>query len=128
MGFLRFIIDVTPAKDERIQIMYGIRGEKELTELYLSILKGYEGSAPVRIGNAAYMQKQHDIYGFLMDVIYQDMKYYQVSTENAEELWTIVRSIVRSVEVNWKKPIRDLGDQVGRAAFHLFEVTLLGCG
>jgi alpha,alpha-trehalase len=104
LGFLKFIIDVTPAKDERIQIMYGIRGEKKLTEYELDHLEGYEGSSPVRIGNAAYKQKQHDIYGVLMDVIYQDMKYYQVSTENAEELWTIVRSIVRSVEANWQEP------------------------
>ena len=103
-GFLRFIIEVTPAKDEKIQIMYGIRGEKELTEYTLDHLEGYEGSSPVRIGNAAYSQKQHDIYGVLMDVIYQDMKYYQVSTQNAEELWTIVRSIVRSVENNWQNP------------------------
>jgi alpha,alpha-trehalase len=104
LGFLRFIIDVTPAKDERIQIMYGIRGEKELTEQILEHLAGYENSPPVRIGNAAYSQKQHDIYGVLMDVIYQDMKYYRVSTENAEELWTIVRSIVKSVEANWQQP------------------------
>ena len=103
-GFLKFIIDVTPAKDERIQIMYGIRGEKELTEYELDHLEGYEGSKPVRVGNAAYKQKQHDIYGVLMDVIYQDMQYYQVSTENAEELWTIVRSIVKSVEANWQIP------------------------
>ncbi|MFO7923918.1 MAG: glycoside hydrolase family 15 protein [Bacteroidales bacterium] len=104
LGFLRFIIGVTPAKDERIQIMYGIRGEKELTEHILDHLAGYEQSVPVRIGNAAYKQKQHDIYGVLMDVIYQDMKHYHVSTENAEELWTIVRSIVKSVEANWHKP------------------------
>jgi alpha,alpha-trehalase len=79
-SFLKFIMEVTPAKDEKIQIMYGIRGEKELTEYVLEHLEGYEGSAPVRVGNAAYSQKQHDIYGVLMDVIYQDMKYYQVST------------------------------------------------
>ena len=103
-SFLRFIIEATPAKDEKIQIMYGIRGEKELTEYILDHLQGYEGSAPVRVGNAAYSQKQHDIYGVLMDVIYQDMRYYQVSTQNAEELWTIVRSIVRSVERNWQNP------------------------
>ncbi len=104
LGFLKFIIDVTPAKDERIQIMYGIRGEKRLKERFLDHLDGYFGSKPVRIGNAAYKQKQHDIYGVLMDVIYQDMTMYQVSTEHAEELWTIVRSIVKSVEANWKKP------------------------
>ncbi len=104
LGFLKFIIDVTPAKDEKIQIMYGIRGERRLKEHILDHLDGYHGSKPVRTGNAAYKQKQHDIYGVLMDVIYQDMTMYQVSTEHAEELWTIVRSIVRSVESNWQKP------------------------
>lgn len=104
MGFLKFIIDMTPAKDERIQIMYGIRGEKELTEYTLDHLAGYKNSTPVRVGNAAYIQKQHDIYGVLMDVIYQDMSYYQVSTEHAEELWTIVRALVKAVELNWQMP------------------------
>jgi alpha,alpha-trehalase len=128
-SFLRFIIEATPAKDEKIQIMYGIRGEKELTEYILDHLQGYEGSAPVRVGNAAYSQKQHDIYGVLMDVIYQDMKYYQVSTQNAEELWTIVRSIVRSVERKLAEPRPgDMGDPVRGPSFHFFQAALLGGG
>lgn len=102
--FMNFIIDIIPDKDEKIQIMYGINREKKLTEESLEHLSGYENSAPVRIGNAAYMQKQNDIYGILMDVIYQQFENFETSLENSEALWTITRSIVRIVENNWQKP------------------------
>lgn len=106
--FLNFIIDVISDKDEKIQIMYGINKEKNLKEHMLTHLSGYENSAPVRIGNAAYKQKQHDIYGILMDVIYQQFKLFEVSLQNSEELWTITRSIVRTVRKNWRKPDRGI--------------------
>lgn len=102
--FMKFIIDIIPDKDEKIQIMYGINREKKLKEETLTHLKGYKNSAPVRIGNAAYMQKQNDIYGVLVDVIYQQFVRFKISLENSETLWTIVRSIVRIVENNWQKP------------------------
>lgn len=99
--FLKFIIDAIPYKDEKVQIMYGIRGEKELTEKSLDWLAGYKDSRPVRVGNAAYFQKQNDIYGVLLDVIYQNFQYFGNEVENAEELWTITRSLVRNVERHW---------------------------
>lgn len=102
--FMKFIIDIIPDKDEKIQIMYGINREKKLTEETLDHLSGYQNSAPVRIGNAAYLQKQNDIYGILMDVIYQQFTKFEISLENSESLWTIVRSIVRIVDNNWEKP------------------------
>lgn len=103
-SFLQFIINLIPEKDEKLQIMYGINGEKELTEQFLDHLDGYEGSKPVRIGNAAYIQKQNDIYGILMEVIYQQFLQFETTLENSEELWTIVRGIVRIVEEHWKQP------------------------
>jgi GH15 family glucan-1,4-alpha-glucosidase len=102
--YLDFIISLLPEKDERIQIMYGISGEKKLSEKVLKHLKGYEGSCPVRIGNAAYKQKQNDIYGILVDVVYQQFKLFPASLEYSEELWTLVRNIVKMVERNWQKP------------------------
>lgn len=102
--FMKFVIDIIPDKEEKIQIMYGINREKILTEETLDHLAGYENSKPVRIGNAAYLQKQNDIYGILVDVIYQQFIHFQNSLENSETLWTIVRSIVRIVENNWEKP------------------------
>lgn len=102
--FMRFIIDIIPDKDEKIQIMYGINREKILEEETLDHLSGYMDSSPVRIGNAAYLQKQNDIYGILVDVIYQQFTEFKISLEDSESLWTIVRSIVRIVANNWQKP------------------------
>jgi len=106
--YLNFIIDILPEKDEKMQIMYGIRGEKKLTEQILGHLSGYENSHPVRIGNAAYKQKQNDIYGILLDVIYQHFELYTTSLEHSEELWTIVRNIIKVVDRNWQKPDRGI--------------------
>ncbi len=102
--YLNFIIDLLPDKDEKIQIMYGINGEKKLTEYELSHLSGYENSRPVRVGNAAYKQKQNDIYGILMEVILQHFQLYTSSLSHSEELWTIVRNIVKMVKKDWQKP------------------------
>lgn len=102
--FMKFIIDIIPDKDEKIQIMYGINREKVLEEETLDHLSGYQNSSPVRIGNAAYVQKQNDIFGILMDVIYQQFTEFKISLEDSESLWTIVRSIVKTVARNWTKP------------------------
>ncbi len=101
--FIEFIIDLIPDKDEKLQIMYGINGEKMLTEKTLDHLSGYQGSKPVRIGNAAFIQKQNDIYGILMDAIHFQIEKYADQTDRHEELWSIVKSIVWVVEHNWKK-------------------------
>lgn len=102
--YLKFIMNIIPDKAEKLQIMYGINGEKMLTEVTLEHLAGYEDSKPVRIGNAAYMQKQNDIYGILMDVIYQQLEKFSTDIENGEELWTITKGIVWIVSESWKEP------------------------
>ncbi len=102
--YLNFIIDVMPDKDEKMQIMYGINGEKNLTEFELDHFSGYENSKPVRVGNAAYMQKQNDVYGILLDVLYQHFRIHETSLMHSEELWTLVRNVIRIVEANWEMP------------------------
>lgn len=102
--YLQFIIDLIPEKDEKLQIMYGINKEKVLTEETLDHLQGYEGSSPVRIGNAAYEQRQNDIYGILMDVIYEQVIKFRNDIENAEELWSITKGIVWVVNKHWREP------------------------
>ncbi|MCM5663160.1 glycoside hydrolase family 15 protein [Galbibacter mesophilus] len=101
--FLQFIIDLIPDKDEKLQIMYGINKEKILTEETLDHLSGYKGSKPVRIGNAAYEQRQNDIYGILMDVIYEQFMKFDTQIENSEDLWTITKGIVWVVNKHWKE-------------------------
>ena len=103
-NFIRYIIDLIPDKNEKLQIMYGINGEKMLTEEILDHLEGYKGSRPVRIGNAAFTQKQNDIYGILMDVIHYQIESYPEDDEKHEELWSIVKSIIWVVKNNWQSP------------------------
>ncbi|MBN1407891.1 MAG: glycoside hydrolase family 15 protein [Calditrichaceae bacterium] len=106
--YLNFIIDIIPDKAEKIQIMYGINREKKLNEQILDHLSGFKNSRPVRIGNDAYRQKQNDIYGILMDVLYQQFQLFDLTVEKSEALWTITRSIIRTVSKNWKKPDRGI--------------------
>lgn len=101
--YLKFIIDLIPDKDEKLQIMYGINKEKKLTEFSLDHLSGYKNSSPVRVGNAAYKQKQNDIYGILMDVIHQQFVNFSMDIENTEELWTITKGIVWVVNKHWRE-------------------------
>ncbi|NQY00522.1 MAG: glycoside hydrolase family 15 protein [Flavobacteriaceae bacterium] len=102
--YLKFIINLMPDKDEKLQIMYGINGEKKLTEEFLEHLSGYKNSSPVRIGNAAYKQRQNDIYGILMDMIHQLILNFSNDIENGEELWNITKGIVWVVNKHWQEP------------------------
>ena len=103
-NYLKFVVDLIPDKDEKLQIMYGINKEKKLTEEILDHLKGYENSGPVRIGNAAYVQRQNDIYGILMDVIHQQFVHFSTDIENGEEMWDIAKGIVWVVQKHWREP------------------------
>lgn len=102
--YLRFVLNLLPDKDEKLQIMYGINGEKKLTEETLDHLSGYANSKPVRVGNAAYAQRQHDIYGILMDVIHQQLTLFSNDIENGEEIWDVTKGIVWVVRRHWQEP------------------------
>src|SRR5439155_20578937 len=67
---MEFIAHLCHGRGPETQIMFGIGGESELTEKTLDHLTGYVGSRPVRIGNAAYQQRQNDVFGALLDSIY----------------------------------------------------------
>jgi GH15 family glucan-1,4-alpha-glucosidase len=123
--FLQFVLDIVPFKDEKIQIMYGIHRQKILAERELDWLSGYEGSRPVRAGNAAYKQKQNDIYGIVMDVIYQSLRIFGQTLENREELWTVVRSLARHVANNWHN--LDSGIWEFRTRRHHFTFSKILC-
>lgn len=101
--FLDFILNIVPYKDEKIQILYRINPRRPLEERQLPWLSGYENSKPVRVGNAAIKQKQNDIYGVLMDAIYQSLQLFSSSIDNKEDLWTVVRTLARHVYYNWRK-------------------------
>lgn len=84
-----------------LQIMYGLAGERRLTELELPWLPGYENSRPVRIGNAAYRQFQLDIFGELLDVMHVGRKY---QIEAYEESWNLQKVLLDHLAKVWREP------------------------
>ncbi|MGH7268487.1 MAG: glycoside hydrolase family 15 protein, partial [Candidatus Rokuibacteriota bacterium] len=85
----------------QIQIMYGLAGERRLTELTLDWLPGYGGAAPVRIGNAAYRQRQLDIFGEVMDALHVARREGLAADENA---WRVQRGLLDHLETIWPQP------------------------
>jgi GH15 family glucan-1,4-alpha-glucosidase len=83
------------------QIMYGPSGERRLTELEIDWLPGYEGAAPVRVGNAAAAQFQLDVYGEVMDALLQAR---EAGLEPDENAWRLQMALVRFVEDAWHRP------------------------
>jgi GH15 family glucan-1,4-alpha-glucosidase len=102
--FLVYLKGILKSKTDSFQIMYGIRGERQLTETELPHLSGYENSKPVRIGNAAYTQRQNDVFGYLLNVIYQYYQFFPGTLDEIEDMWEIVRNISRTISTRWEKP------------------------
>jgi GH15 family glucan-1,4-alpha-glucosidase len=86
---------------DEMQIMYGLMGERRLSEWEVEWLPGYADSRPVRIGNAAHQQFQLDVYGEVMDAFEQGRKGGLASTE---EGWGLQRSLLEHVAEVWDKP------------------------
>jgi len=84
-----------------LQIMYGVAGERRLSEGTLDWLPGYEGSRPVRVGNAASEQFQLDVYGEVMDALHQGRCH---ELEGSSEAWALQRHLLRFLENAWKEP------------------------
>jgi len=103
-GFLGYIKRILQSKHDSFQIMYGIRGERALIEADLPHFSGYSKSTPVRIGNAAYSQRQNDVFGYLLNVIYQYYVFFQGTLDEIEEMWATVRNIARTVSEQWGNP------------------------
>jgi GH15 family glucan-1,4-alpha-glucosidase len=107
--FFCFIADVAERSDD-LQIMYGVDGEKDLTEETLDHLAGYLGSRPVRVGNGAFDQKQHDVWGALLDSVY-------IHTSNRDglddRLWPILSGFVESAIEHFPEPDRGIWEVRG---------------
>ena len=102
--FMSFVKDILKSKSDSLQIMYGIDGSRTLKEEILPHLAGYENSQPIRIGNAAYFQKQNDTFGYLMDVIHSYYFRFPGTLGELEEMWEVVKSIIRTVYIVWRNP------------------------
>ena len=107
--FFCFIADLAE-RDGELQVMYGVGGERDLTEHSLDHLHGYEGAQPVRIGNDAFGQRQHDVWGAVLDSVY-------IHTRSRDRLddrtWTILARQVENALAHWREPDRGIWEVRG---------------
>jgi alpha,alpha-trehalase len=108
--FMRFILDVCKDHPD-LQIMYGIGGERDLTESTLDHLGGYDGASPVRIGNGAYDQRQNDVWGALLDSIYLHEKALRGSGTPADR--QLIRYQVEAAIEAWPNPDQGIWESRG---------------
>jgi GH15 family glucan-1,4-alpha-glucosidase len=103
--FFYFLAELAEAEEGRLQIMYGIGGESELPEQALDHLSGYEGARPVRVGNDAYQQEQHDVWGAILDSFYLHTR---SRDQLPERIWPILVRQVDSALAHWREPDRGI--------------------
>ena len=106
--FAQFVSDV--CRESTLQIMYGIAGERKLDESTLDHLTGYEGAKPVRIGNAAYSQRQNDVFGALLDSVYIHTK---AQDHIRNEVWSLIGDGVENAAKLWREPDQGIWESRG---------------
>jgi alpha,alpha-trehalase len=107
--YFYFIADVAEGEDA-LQVMYGVDGTRELDEHVLAHLNGYQGAEPVRIGNDAYKQTQHDVWGALLDSVYLHTR----SRDSLDErVWPILERQVEAAIDCWRNPDRGIWEVRG---------------
>ena len=107
--FFWFIADVAD-RDEELQVMYGIDGERNVEERVLDHLQGYDGARPVRVGNGAFTQRQHDVWGAMLDSLY----IHTQSTDRLDErMWPILIRQVECALKYWREPDRGMWEVRG---------------
>jgi GH15 family glucan-1,4-alpha-glucosidase len=97
----QWLVKAVAGTPSTVHIMYGLAGERRLTELELPWLPGYENSRPVRTGNAAYSQHQLDVYGEIMDALDVARRSGLQPDENS---WRVQRELMRFLETDWQRP------------------------
>jgi alpha,alpha-trehalase len=104
--YFGFIIDAVSGGDLNrkfeLQIMYGIGGERDLTERTLDHLSGYRGARPVRVGNGAWNQKQHDVWGMILDAL--AVQFRQAASQIVMPVWEGLAGFVDAALAHWREP------------------------
>jgi GH15 family glucan-1,4-alpha-glucosidase len=96
----------------QLQILYGLSGERQIPEIELGWLGGYEGSRPVRVGNAAVDQRQLDVFGELMDALYVARR---SGLQPEPAAWRLQQHLVRHLEDTWRQPDEGIWEVRGGA-------------
>jgi len=105
-----WLLRAVAGKPDDLQIMYGVAGERRLTEIELPWLSGYAGSAPVRIGNDASRQLQVDVYGEVLDALYQARRR---GLKASPEAWVLCQKLLDWLESGWREPDEGLWEVRG---------------
>jgi GH15 family glucan-1,4-alpha-glucosidase len=100
-AFREWLLRAAAGAPDQLRLMYGITGKRRLPELELTWLPGYEASTPVRVGNAASGQRQHDVFGELMDAMYNC---WRAELGPAPHAWALERAVVEYLETIWREP------------------------
>ena len=104
-GFMKWICEIAlRCEPGKLQIMYGLRGERDLTECTLDHLPGYRNSRPVRVGNLASKQFQLDVYGELLECFELLRSSGELAAVDAKEFWPVFASQVDAVADFWREP------------------------
>ena len=107
--FMNFVADAASGPDE-LQIMYGVDGKRVPEERTLDHLEGYEGARPVRIGNGAFGQRQHDVWGAVLDSVYLHTE----SRDHLDErIWPVLVHQVETALERWREPDRGIWEVRG---------------
>ena len=106
-----WLLRAVAGKASQMNLMYGVAGERRLTEIELDWLPGYEGSRPVRLGNAAHRQFQLDVFGEVMDVIHVARRSGIPIESHA---WDLQRHLLEYVEEVWQQPDEGIWEVRGR--------------
>ncbi|MGO9320063.1 MAG: glycoside hydrolase family 15 protein [Solirubrobacteraceae bacterium] len=114
--FIQYVADMERNEDGSLQIMYGIKGQKELTETTLEHLKGYEGASPVRVGNGAFNQRQNDVFGAVLDSVYLHSK---KRDHIPERLWPVLADQVHCAAAAWKEPDQGIWEARGEPCHYV---------
>jgi GH15 family glucan-1,4-alpha-glucosidase len=96
-----WLLRAVAGQPQQMQILYGVAGERRITEQELDWLSGYQGSRPVRIGNAAVNQFQLDVYGEVMDTLHLGR---HIGLESDEAAWDLQQALLEFLESNWRRP------------------------
>ncbi len=122
--YINWLLRICYRAGANLQPMYSIDGEQILVENSLPHLSGYKNSTPVRVGNAAYQQRQLDIYGEVIDSLYLYYEHYKYS-EMTDNAWSVVYRIIEAVMSNWRQ--KDSGIWEFRSQLKHYTFSKLMC-
>lgn len=116
-----WLVRAVAGSPAQMQIMYGLAGERRLTEWEAEWLPGYEGSRPVRIGNAAHGQLQLDVFGEVMDTLHQALA---GGLRHNAVGWNLQRALLDHLEQIWRSPDSGLWEMRGPPRHHTYSKVM----